>query len=117
MLRRSPLAISYEGLALRMSGHAPTWVQCEVMHILSNVSHTQHINTHTHLKDSVSPCSLPSAVWLNTTSRMTSIPRLFSAHRGVCSNQQIAVQHLAASSKGVPTPISPHDDLLMGGKR
>eukprot|EP00967_Tisochrysis_lutea_P100898 scaffold150931_cov21-Tisochrysis_lutea.AAC.2 len=111
MLRRSPLAISYEGLALRMSGHAPTWVQCEVMHILSNVSHTQHINTHTHLKDSVSPCSLPSAVWLNTTSRMTSIPRLWH------SLTRIAVQHLAASSKGVPTPISPHDDLLMGGKR
>jgi hypothetical protein len=30
-----------------------------------------------HLKDSVGPCSLPSAVWLNTTSMMTSMPRLW----------------------------------------
>jgi len=30
-----------------------------------------------HLKDRVGPISLPSAVWLNTTSRMTSMPRLW----------------------------------------
>jgi hypothetical protein len=32
---------------------------------------------HPHLNEMVGPISFPSAVWLNTTSRMTSMPRLW----------------------------------------